>query len=342
MKKILEKFFNLKNNFLTNNNVFPKIFLSIEELVNVVSDKSILFYSPFNGVNYFIELLKTKLNIQKTIPINESIKEKTVEVLRKFKNFNFFIALGGGRTIDFVKYLKFLDKNKIIITIPTTFSTCAALTTHSVFNTEFGAYFETSPSFKAVDFCLINKKFFKFVNYKHYEAGILDAVSKYFEINLWQTKDKIEKIGLEIFHNLSEKNLSLENLIYNCILLPSIYSFYPNSPTANIAHAVGDALSYFYPNIMHGTRVGFGIDFLIKYLQYLNFDKINVELFHKNWNDFLNEFSFNTNISNLFINNKSYFVKHILSKKSTFFHTPIPNEDKKFLVDNLEFFVNSI
>lgn len=186
------------------------------------------------------------------------------------------VALGGGKTMDIAKLLKRDLQDNMLILVPTSASTCAAVTSVSVMYDNTGVYMSTVDS-SAPDFVIIDYEFFYKLPLSFYAAGIADTIAKYFEIRVcWKLqkfKDiydefvyefskfiylKLKKI-IEKFNNMDntiKEELTDINILFSGLI--SIIGKYSN--TVSAAHAIAHSMTIEKnaQKFLHGELVAFG------------------------------------------------------------------------------------
>jgi len=187
------------------------------------------------------------------------------------------VAFGGGKTMDVAKLLKRDLQNIVLILVPTSASTCAAVTSVSVMYDKNGVYMSTVDS-SSPDFVIIDYEIFYKLPLSFYAAGIADTMAKYFEIKICLKFQKIKDIYdefvyefskfiylklkkiIENFNNMDEQTkeeITDINILFSGLI--SIIGKY--SVTVSAAHTIAHSMTIEKnaQKFLHGELVGFGI-----------------------------------------------------------------------------------
>jgi len=220
----------------------------------------------------------------KNIFIGESSNRNISLIKDKIKEIeaNVMVAVGGGKSIDAAKVAA-EECNLPIVCIPTIAATCAAVTAVSVIYSDDGIYerdifLRTNPNLVLIDPMIIKQ-----APDIYMKAGILDAISKWFEgkaavkniINMDLFNQTALLIAKQLYENMSinaqrameltrsnEFNEVLNEVIdLNIYFAGMIQSLGPELARGGMAHAISNGLTVIEKSheLLHGIKVGYGI-----------------------------------------------------------------------------------
>lgn len=195
---------------------------------------------------------------------------------------NIIIGVGGGKSLDTAKAAA-NEINLPIICIPTIAATCAATSSISIVYSDDGVYEKDLIHRTNPDLVLVDPMIIKQAPDIYMKAGILDALSKWFEGKLAEKNiiniDIFDKTALLIAKQLYEK-ISINaqraveltrsnefsevlqevidlNIYFPCMIL----ELGPKLARGGIAHAISNGLTAIEEahKLLHGIKVGYGI-----------------------------------------------------------------------------------
>ncbi len=188
------------------------------------------------------------------------------------------ICLGGGKAMDIAKLVKRDVSGLLLILVPTSAATCAAITSVSVMYDEKGKYIKTTESVCA-DFVVIDYEIFYKLPLVFFSAGIADTISKYFEIKAARKFIREKDLYGDIIFKMAEKlYLRLKEITYSNwnnmnneikeeltdinIIFSGIISLIGKfNITVSAAHTIAHSLTIKNPSqkFLHGEYVSFGL-----------------------------------------------------------------------------------
>jgi len=192
------------------------------------------------------------------------------------------VAVGGGRVLDVAKAAA-VDAGAAYVTVPTSAATCAAVRAHTVLYSAAGTPAGARPLAVPPAACLIDLDVVSAAPPRLLAAGLLDALAKWYELDLLHTRTPLATVGARSAHALAR---AIADAVHGdgpralgevragapgeathaaaevAILLPGLVSGLAGGNNAMaVAHAVHDALT-FLPRShasLHGELVGFGL-----------------------------------------------------------------------------------
>jgi glycerol dehydrogenase-like iron-containing ADH family enzyme len=192
------------------------------------------------------------------------------------------VAIGGGRVLDVSKAAA-VAAGVPCITVPTSPATCAAVRAHTVLYTAAGTPSGARPLPEGPAACIIDLDVVTAAPPRLLAAGLLDAVAKWYELDLLHSRTPLMTVGGRSAHALARTILeeversgaravaevrsgspgrAAADAAEVAILLPGLVSGLAGGNNAMaVAHAVHDALT-FDPGAhssLHGELVGFGL-----------------------------------------------------------------------------------
>lgn len=241
--------------------------------IGVLADKFVManFYSLLN----FQREKHQKIIFNGECSAKEFFRLKQIILKEKI---DCLVCLGGGKAMDIAKLLKRDTGGLLLILIPTSAATCAAVTSVSVMYDEKGFYVNTVDSVCA-DFVVIDYEIFYKLPLVFFSAGIADTIAKYFEIKAAMKFLKERSIYDDIILDMAEKlyfrlkeisytnwekidNAIKEELTDINIILSGIISLLGRfNPTVFMAHTIAHSLTIKNTGekFLHGEYVAFGV-----------------------------------------------------------------------------------
>jgi len=192
------------------------------------------------------------------------------------------VAVGGGRVLDVAKAAA-VDAGAAYVTVPTSAATCAAVRAHTVLYTAAGTPAGGRPLAVPPAACLIDLDVVGVAPPRLLAAGLLDALAKWYELDLLHSRAPLTAVGARSAHALARSiadavhrdgpsalaearsgtpGESTRAAVEVAILLPGLVSGLAGGNNAMaVAHAVHDALTYLPGShtSLHGELVGFGL-----------------------------------------------------------------------------------
>lgn len=275
---------------LVQDDVLPdldKFLLSLK-----LGKKCILFCSE-NIWNIIGKKIKDSINSFDADIINPVSLEKNYvkEIAEKAKNYDFFIGIGGGRTIDLTKYVAFLS-GKGWIAFPTILSHDGVVSSRAVIN-EKGSKISIDSKEPAAIIADINT--IKKAPYRYIAAGAGDLISKYSAVEDWKIADRD---GKEKYHTImarlslltaeavtehaneirSVTSHGMEILLWSLICSGFAMNIYGSSrPGSGSEHNFSHVLEKMGSQALHGEQVALGTIISV-YLQRGDWKKIQLIL----------------------------------------------------------------
>jgi len=287
--------------------------------------------------NKFKNYLKFALSKTKNFIgfFNGECSYEEIERLRKMGNsnrVNSIFCFGGGKSIDTGKMVSFI-LNKPLVVLPTSTSTCACYSHHSVIYEKEGQFIEEQDS-KNTDSIFIDYEILLKQPLQLFSSGIVDALSKFYEMKT--IKGSIEELALNIdkriyvsiFSNYKKlkKEFLNETLTEDLKYIFDLSLLYPGLVgymggrilRSGIAHSFANAFTSLIPKYKilkkhtHGEFVGFGLQFLLyikeKFDELVNLRRLlNTLEMPLNFNDF--------GIGNIGIEDIKILAKKIISQE---------------------------
>ncbi|MFH1352483.1 MAG: iron-containing alcohol dehydrogenase [bacterium] len=189
---------------------------------------------------------------------------------------DFIAAFGGGKAIDAAKSAA--AKTKLPLTvIPTSASSCAAFTSHSVIYSGEGRFLREDKHFKCPDQLILVREILTDQPKRFLAGGMADAAAKYYESTFGGKKETgiFYEFSKEILKNIfTEGPRVLDNYKKNDVLKISemnilhtgiISAFGGKQFRSSLAHAIANGFTQITPekprlrNVLHGELVGIGI-----------------------------------------------------------------------------------
>jgi glycerol dehydrogenase-like iron-containing ADH family enzyme len=189
------------------------------------------------------------------------------------------LALGGGKVMDLAKLIKKDMPSIKLINIPTSASTCAAMTPVAVMYTKEGAYADTLDTPVAGEVIIDNEIFYG-LPMSFFAAGAMDAAAKFYEASAARpgVKDGNPVIDGAVYSMASacreriiktvgsgwakqDRRLKRELTELNIILAGMISCLGKNTITGLIAHAAAHAMTHINgaKRFLHGEHVSLGL-----------------------------------------------------------------------------------
>ena len=192
------------------------------------------------------------------------------------------VAVGGGRVLDVAKAAA-VDAGAAYVTVPTSAATCAAVRAHTVLYTSAGTSAGARPLRVPPAICLIDLDVVTAAPPRLLAAGLLDAVAKWYELDLLHTRSPLVGTGPRSAHALARAiadavhgegpralsesragapGAASRAAVEVAVLLPGLVSGLAGGNNAMaVAHAVHDALTHLAGShaSLHGELVGFGL-----------------------------------------------------------------------------------
>ena len=261
---------------------------NLSKIIRENNFKNILIFSTKTSFERHKKILqKELLDVPYTLynNITQNCKEKEVAIaLKKLKNFDFIIALGGGSTIDFAKIFRYCYDNNItpkqaielnnrqvytpLLAIPTTAGTGAEVTKFAVVYIDNIKYSVESTAI-VPNYAIIDGYFSK-NNPKYLKAccaldALCQAIESYWSVNSTNLSKYYAKCAMELLQdNLCLYVKSNSEKYAQNMAEAAMYSGKAiNISKTTISHALSYTITAKY-NINHGHAVALSIKGLMK------------------------------------------------------------------------------
>lgn len=206
----------------------------------------------------------------------------SVRAAARRSNADVLVAVGGGRVLDVAKAAA-VDAKAASVTVPTSAATCAAVRAHTVLYTSAGTPAGARPLPSGPAACLIDLDVVAAAPPRLLAAGLLDAIAKWYELDLLHARTPLTSVGARSAHALARSiadavhgegaaavaearaaapGAARHRAIEVSVLLPGLVSGLAGGNNAMaVAHAVHDALTFLPGShaALHGELVGFGL-----------------------------------------------------------------------------------
>lgn len=209
----------------------------------------------------------------------ESCVDEINRILKMSKphRTGFIVGFGGGKAIDTAKNVSAKVGIPLIV-IPTSASTCAAFTSHSMIYSSKGQFLRKEPHFKCPDEIVLIREILVSQPRNLLAGGMADATAKYYERTFGRGENADEAFrefskeilrfiftkGIRTFKEYKNEDVLKASKI-NILHTGLISVFGGREFRSSLGHAVANGLTQITPekpelrNVLHGELVGIGI-----------------------------------------------------------------------------------
>ena len=260
----------------------------LREVIKGKNYKKALIFTGKNSYKKIKNIVDQQIRGIKSQIYNDfSTNPKSAEIdkaLKKIKNFDFIIAVGGGSVMDFAKLFRFCYDNKIsstealklqkplkrtpLIAIPTTAGTGAEATKFSVVYVN-GEKYSFEHQFILPDYAIVDGKLVK-DNPKYLKAccaadALCQSIESYWAVNSTKDSKYYAKKSLELCRDYLEKyvNSNKEEYAQKMAQAAFLSGKAINISKTTAAHALSYKITTDY-NLPHGHAVSLSIKNLMK------------------------------------------------------------------------------
>jgi len=190
---------------------------------------------------------------------------------------DFIFSFGGGKAMDTSKSVAAKTGRRLIV-LPTSASTCAAFTSHSVIYGEKGNFLRADKHFKCPDTLILAEEILESAPKRLLFSGIADACAKYYEFTFnggvvkensmaVVAEDMLKRFFMSVpAVKKSPESKMILSLSRLCIINTGLISALGGASfKATTAHALANGFTQIFPErpqfarLLHGELVGAGI-----------------------------------------------------------------------------------